>query len=107
MKIRNLTVKNWKNFVHAEVDIRDRVFLVGPNAVGKSNLLDVFRFLRDLASTGGGFQEAIGRCGGVSTSRCLAARRYPDVELSLTLESTESAQSASTWEYKLAFYQDN
>lgn len=107
MRIRKLIVKNWKNFVHAEVDIRDRMFLVGPNAAGKSNLLDVFRFLRDLASTGGGFQEAIGRRGGVSAIRCLAARRYPDVELSVTLESTEADNRVSIWEYELAFYQDN
>lgn len=107
MRIRKLAVKNWKNFVHAEVPIRDRVFLVGPNAAGKSNLLDIFRFFRDLASTGGGFQEAIARRGGVSAIRCLAARRQSDVELAVTLESRESGARVSTWEYEVAFYQDN
>jgi AAA15 family ATPase/GTPase len=43
-----LRLKNWKNFQSVEVDLPLRVFLVGPNASGKSNLLDVFRFLRDL-----------------------------------------------------------
>lgn len=107
MRIRKLAVKNWKNFVQAEVPIRDRVFLVGPNAAGKSNLLDIFRFFRDLASIGGGFQEAIDRRGGVSAIRCLAARRYSDVELAVTLESTASDARVSTWEYEVAFYQDN
>ena len=54
MKIRKLSLKNWKNFATVEVEIPDRLFLVGPNASGKSNFLDAFRFLRDLASSGGG-----------------------------------------------------
>ena len=78
LKIRKLRLRNWENFTDVEVDIEDRVFLVGPNASGKSNFLDVFRFLCDLASSGGGFQEAVGRRGGVSALRCLAARRNPD-----------------------------
>ncbi|HXF47065.1 MAG TPA: AAA family ATPase [Burkholderiaceae bacterium] len=103
MKITRVALKNWKNFVRAEADIGDRLFLVGPNASGKSNFLDAFRFLRDLASTGGGFQEAIRRRAGVSAIRSLAARRYPDVELSVALNDGHGA----TWEYALSFYQDN
>jgi len=102
MKIRKITLRNWKNFAQAEADIQDRVFLVGPNASGKSNFLDAFRFLRDLTSTGGGFQEAIARRGGVTAIRCLAARRYPDVTISVAIESDSEA-----WEYELAFFQDN
>ena len=107
MKIRRIALQNWKNFVQADVALHNRAFLVGPNAAGKSNLLDAFRFLRDLASTGGGFQEAIARRGGVSAIRSLAARRYPDVEIAITLESGKSADDVVTWEYALAFYQDN
>jgi predicted ATPase len=102
MKIRKITLKNWKNFAQAEAEIRNRLFLVGPNASGKSNFLDAFRFLRDLASTGGGFQEAIGRRGGVTAIRCLAARRYPDVTISVFTEG-----DAEQWEYELSFNQDN
>ncbi|MDR3566845.1 MAG: AAA family ATPase [Syntrophobacteraceae bacterium] len=49
MIVRNLAVKNWRNFQHINVSLRDRQFIVGPNASGKSNLLDIFRFLRDIA----------------------------------------------------------
>jgi len=42
-----------------DVSLQERVFLVGPNASGKSNLLDVFRFLRDIAKDGGGLQKAV------------------------------------------------
>ena len=59
MIFSRLVLKNWKNFVNGDVGIQNRVFLVGPNASGKSNFLDAFRFLRDLASSGGGFQESV------------------------------------------------
>lgn len=104
LEFHKLHLRNWKNFVQVEVNIGNRVFLVGPNASGKSNFLDVFRFLRDLAVSGGGLQEAIGRRGGVSAIRCLAARRYPDVGIQVVL-STDDASPG--WEYELAFKQDN
>ena len=103
LKFRHLRLSNWKNFANAVVTIPDRLFLVGPNASGKSNFLDVFRFLRDLASSGGGFQQAVTRRGGVSAIRCLAARRYPDIELRVELEEPEGSTS---WVYELAFNQD-
>lgn len=103
LRFSSLRLQNWKNFARIEVDLQNRVFLVGPNAAGKSNLLDVFRFLRDLASPGGGFQEAIRRRGGVSAIRCLAARRYPDIEFRAVVEPR---QANTRWEYELAFKQD-
>jgi predicted ATPase len=104
LKFRRLRLINWKNFLRAEVEIGDRLFLVGPNASGKSNFLDAFRFLRDLATTGGGFQEAVVRRGGVGAIRSLAARRNPDIELHVELqESTDG----SSWHYELAFGQDS
>jgi predicted ATPase len=103
MKFRKLALKNWKNFAAAEVGIPDRLFLVGPNASGKSNFLDAFRFLRDLASSGGGFQEAVARRGGVSAIRCLAARRYPNIELRVVLQEGDDGER---WVYEVAFNQD-
>jgi len=101
MKFRKLVLKNWKNFSTAEVEIPDRLFLVGPNASGKSNFLDAFRFLRDLASSGGGFQQAVARRGGVTAIRCLAARRYPDIEIEVELEA-----DSGRWGYQIAWSQD-
>ena len=103
LRFASLRLQNWKNFARIEAELQNRVFLVGPNAAGKSNLLDVFRFLRDLASPGGGFQEAVRRRGGVSAIRCLAARRYPDIEMRVVVVP---AQSDTRWEYELAFNQD-
>jgi predicted ATPase len=103
MKFRKLGLKNWKNFAAVEVEIPERLFLVGPNASGKSNFLDAFRFLRDLASSGGGLQEAVARRGGVSAIRCLAARRDTDIELRVELQE---ADDGKRWVYEVAFNQD-
>lgn len=99
----NICLENWRNFAQVDVDLERRVFLVGPNASGKSNFLDVFRFLRDIVSIGGGFQSAVGRRGGVSSLRCLAARRYPDISVQVRIGGDEKL---SAWEYELRFKQD-
>lgn len=85
MIISKLILKNWRNFRSVDASLKERVFVIGPNASGKSNLLDVFRFLRDIAKPGGGLQQAITERGGLSKVRCLAARKEPDVEIAVEL----------------------
>jgi predicted ATPase len=104
LRFSQLRLANWRNFDRAQVSLQGRVFLIGPNASGKSNLLDAFRFLHDLVALGGGFQEAISKRGGVSKLRCLAARRYPDVEIGVAVGGEEGPPD---WEYDLSFSQDN
>src|SRR5271157_5406100 len=48
--IRNLRVHNFKSMKDLSVDLGGLNALVGPNMSGKSNLLDVFRFLSRTAS---------------------------------------------------------
>lgn len=59
MRLTHLTLKNWRNFKQADFNLQNRLVVVGPNASGKSNLLDALRFLKQVASSGGGFQDAI------------------------------------------------
>ena len=103
LRFRKLHLQNWKNFREVRVDLPDRMFLVGPNASGKSNLLDALRFLRDLASLGGGFGDAVRRRGGGSAIRCLAARRPSHVKIGAELE----AEQGDPWVYELTFRQDS
>jgi predicted ATPase len=91
MIISRLVLKNWRNFRAFDVPLSDRVIIIGPNASGKSNLLDAIRFLRDVAHPGGGLQPAITQRGGLSKVRCLAARREPDVEFDVELSEAGSA----------------
>lgn len=102
-RITHLSLENWRNFTHVDTPLQRRVFVYGPNASGKSNLLDALRFLRDIVSVGGGFQEAVRKRGGVSKLRSLAARRYPDVALMVSI----GGESSDTWEYEIRFNQDN
>jgi len=105
MRFSHLKLKNWRNFVNVDLAIGERLFITGPNASGKSNLLDVFRFLRDIAKTGGGLQQAVRERGDLGKIRCLAARRYPDVEIELTLE-TNGAGGATIWRYGIGLRQE-
>lgn len=103
MIITHISLKNWKTFQSVDVDLRERVFLVGSNASGKSNFLDALRFLRDLAKDGGGLQKAVRDRGGLSKIKCLYARRYPDVGIEVHL--SENELSTSTWRYSIGIKQ--
>ncbi|MCC7526207.1 MAG: AAA family ATPase [Chitinophagaceae bacterium] len=104
MIISRLVLKNWKNFKDVDVPLTDRVFIVGPNASGKSNFLDVFRFLRDIAKPGGGLQKAVTDRGGISKIRCLAARTFPDVEIEVHF--SETGEKDAIWRYSIGIKQE-
>ena len=105
MIVSHISVKNWRNFRVVDVDLQERQFLVGPNASGKSNFLDVFRFLRDIAKPeGGGLQKAVKDRGGVSKIRSLAARRDPEIAIEVHL--ADAAGEPPIWRYALGLRQE-
>ncbi|MBI4694917.1 MAG: AAA family ATPase [Gammaproteobacteria bacterium] len=105
MIVTHLLAKNWRNFRHIDVALRERQFIVGPNAAGKSNFLDLFRFLRDIAkSEGGGLQKALKDRGGVPKVRSLAARKDPEIAIQITLGDTPS--TPALWRYALGIKQE-
>ena len=103
MRFSRIVLRNWRNFGSVDVVLQNRAFLVGPNASGKSNFLDVFRFLRDLVVPGGGFEKSVTARGGVSHIRNLAARLYSDVVIEVELQDDEQSV---LWHYRIAFAQD-
>jgi len=106
MIVSQIKLKNWRNFSSIEVPLRQRQFIVGPNTSGKSNFLDVFRFLRDIAkSEGGGLQKAVKKRGGLSKLRCLAARRDPEISLEISLSNAEDEEPV--WRYALGIKQES
>ena len=52
MKLTHIAITNWRNFAHIEFDLSSRLFVVGPNSSGKTNLLAALRFLSDVARQG-------------------------------------------------------
>lgn len=103
MQVVHLKLKNWRNFRSFEAPFREVTYILGANASGKSNLLDVFRFLRDISKTaGGGLQEAVLSRGGISKLRCLHARNITEVVIDISL-SESSDDEIPQWRYVLGF----
>lgn len=95
-----LELTNWKNFQDVDVQLSKRVFLVGPNASGKSNLLDAFRFLREVAVHG--LELAVRSRDGMSRLRSLYARTVSGVRVAVTLQNSKGMG----WRYQLEFSQE-
>ncbi|HYF42373.1 MAG TPA: AAA family ATPase [Ramlibacter sp.] len=103
MLVTRLKLKNWRNFRDVDVRLGPRGYVIGANASGKSNLLDVFRFLRTIAqSEGGGLQKALKDRGGLSKLRSLHARTDPEVRIEVDVSESEEDRTPD-WRYVLAF----
>ncbi len=99
MRITRVTAHNWRNFKSVDFEMQNRLFVVGPNASGKSNLLDLFRFLGDIASPGGGLAAAISKRGGLSKVRSLFARSWQGGRLIVDMNLSDGDD---TWRYRLS-----
>lgn len=99
MKFTHLKLLNWKNFQRVDTTVVDRMLVYGLNASGKSNFLDAFRFLRDVARQGGGLENAVRTRGGYSKIRSLHAHGGGNVCLEVQLSGDENA----IWQYHLEF----
>lgn len=106
MQINRLILKNWCNFKAFDARFQDVSYLLGPNASGKSNLLDVFRFLRDISKPkGGGLQSAVDDRGGIVKVRCLHARNDTEVliDVHLSDDGDDGDEGGGSWRYVLGF----
>ena len=105
MFLKKIILKNWRNFQDCELVLGSRLFIVGPNASGKSNLLDAIKFLKDLSKKGGGLQTAVQDRGGLSKIRCLSARQHPGVGITIELVNNLK-DSQIDWKYSISFRQE-
>ena len=102
MFITHIKLKNWRNFRSLSVSLSETTYILGPNASGKSNLLDALRFLRDVSKPkGGGLQTAVAERGGISKLRCLHASKDPEV--SIDVEMLDPSSNKNRWRYLLSF----
>lgn len=99
MRITHVAAHNWRNFKNLDFAIGDRLLIVGPNASGKSNLLDLFRFLGDIARPGGGLASALEKRGGLSKTRCLFAPNNHGGELVVEVSLVDKD---TRWRYEVA-----
>ncbi len=99
MKITHISANNWRNFKTIDFQLDRRLFIVGPNAAGKSNLLDLFRFLGEVAAPGGGLASAISNRGGLSKVRSLFSRNFRKGRLIIDVSL---ADGDTSWRYRLS-----
>jgi predicted ATPase len=104
LRLTHLGVENWRNFPAIDVPLLNRLFVVGPNASGKSNLLDALRFLSDMARVGGGFQAAVRKPwrGDAARLHSLSAKRHTDIGLYVAVGTDRTPRR---WEYEIHFVQ--
>lgn len=67
MAIKKIKLANFKSFKNLEVELGNFHILIGANASGKSNFIQIFKFLRDIVTLG--LDNAISLQGGVGYLR--------------------------------------
>lgn len=102
MRFTKIHLENWRNFTSVEAALQQRVFLTGPNASGKSNLLDVFRFLHDITRVGGGIEQAVADRGGISHLRSLVVHHSDDIVI-----DAQMGDDGLSWRYRITIAQDH
>lgn len=93
----HICLENWRNFRSVDLPLRERMFIVGPNASGKTNFLDAFKFLGDIAKIKGSLAGAVESRGGFGRIRSLHAHgRDHNLKILVRLLVGETQ-----WEYEL------
>jgi predicted ATPase len=87
MAITKVKVSNFKSFDELEVELRPLNVVVGGNASGKSNFLEIFRFLRDLGTYG--LENAVSLQGGMEFLTNLQIGTARPLVLELTYDDHE------------------
>lgn len=93
--ITSVRVKNFRSLAAVDVELGPLTVLVGPNASGKSNFVDVLRFVKDSLRLG--LDTAIMDRGGLQGIRRWSAYRpYKTIEIAI-----DGRQEEATWKYEL------
>ena len=88
-RISRVWAKNFRSIENLELDLESLTVLVGPNASGKSNIVDVLHFISDAMNVG--LDSALtSRRGDHVARRISSKRRFIDVTVGLTIDNKES-----------------
>ncbi len=68
LRFCHIQLKNWKNFARADIAVQNRIFWSG-QCLGEIQLLGCLPFSEGFGFPGEGFQESIGRRGGLTKIR--------------------------------------
>lgn len=84
MPIKRIRVSNFKSFEDIDVKLENFNVLIGPNASGKSNFVEIFRFLRDVAAHG--LNNALSLQGGIDYLRNVKIGLSKDFSMQITYD---------------------
>ena len=84
MTISKIRITNFKSFADETVELNDFNLLVGANASGKSNFVQAFKFLSDIATHG--LEDAISLQGGVEYLRHFGSARNEPLSFQVTIQ---------------------
>ena len=87
MKIERIHVENFKSIRNASIDFGDLNILIGRNAAGKSNLFELFQFLKDIGEQN--LENAIQLRGGVEYFRNTRIRDSKNFKLTCSFSQPE------------------
>jgi len=82
MKIKHIEISNFKSFEKIELDLGNFNVLLGTNASGKSNFVNIFRFIRNIEQMG--LNNAISKSGGADFFRNLNIGSNAPFRISIT-----------------------
>lgn len=97
--LRELEVRNYLSLREVRVPLGPVNVLVGPNAAGKSNLIDVVRFLRDAVRSD--LRPALDVRGGYERVRFRGRRSGGAVRIGLTAQVTRFSSRSALDEYSM------
>jgi predicted ATPase len=93
MSIKKIKISNFKSFKDVEVELGNFNVFIGANASGKTNFIQIFRFLRDLAIHG--LENAISLQGGIDYLRNINLKDKNEFSLEVVLDDKGLLQVVS------------
>ena len=100
MAIKRIEIQNFKSFYHQTVELGQFNVLIGANASGKSNFLQIFQFISDIAHYG--LSNAISMQGGIEYLKNTSLTVQTDLALKIVIDSTPEI----AYEFSLHFDDD-
>jgi predicted ATPase len=88
MAIKRIEIQNFKSFRHQAIELGQFNVLIGANASGKSNFLQIFKFISDIAHHG--LNNAISKQGGVEYLRNTNIAAKENLALKIVIDSNYS-----------------
>ena len=87
MQIKKIKVSNFKSFDEVEIELGRFNVLIGANASGKSNFINILQFLKDIAEYG--LDNAISMQGGVDYIRNINIGASKNLSIELHIDSKD------------------